>query len=157
MPGFLAFELSGDKQLERELLRTGQRAIHAAPAFDSIGHRILKMNREQFESEGARGSGGWRALQPTTVEEKRRHGAPQPERILFDTGGGFEALSLYGAENQLFDVRDDSFHFAVIGDEPIKYHQPDPQGRRAMEFTEEDRVEIVRDLQHWVFTGSVRF
>jgi hypothetical protein len=157
VPGFLAFELSGDKQLSRELLRTGERAKHARPAFDQIGHRILGINREQFESEGARSSGGWKPLQPETVEEKRRHGAPQPERILFDTGGGFEALSLYGAENQLFDVGDDYFHFAVIGDEPIKYHQPDAQGRRAMEFTEDDRQEIVRDLQHWVFGGSVRF
>ena len=80
----LTFDVAGDAQLQRSFSRFTENVKDYSPAFRSIAVEFHKGERQQFDSEGASGSGGWRPLAPSTVEYKLAHGYP-PD-ILVRTG-----------------------------------------------------------------------
>lgn len=139
----LELSLSGDVQVKRKLLRIGDRAIHAKPAFEAIATVLMGIERAQFESEGRRSSGGWDELAPSTIEAKG------DSRILFESGALMASLSEDGDENMTNQATDD---FLLFGSKLgyAGYHQTGtsrmPQ-RRPLELRETDRVGITKILQ----------
>ena len=148
----VSISITGDVQVERKLLRLGDRAANASVVFSQIADKLMDWTDEQFRSEGARASGGWEELAPSTVRAKGHEG------ILVDTGDLYNALVNRGDANQILDINDDEMRYGADLDYLI-YHQRGtdrmPQ-RRPIEFTEFDRREIVRDLQAFIMTGRVQ-
>lgn len=149
----------GDKQFNRRLLGVGHRAGHARPVFDAMGHKILERQQEVFASSGASAGRPWAPLQPRTVASKRRRGSLTPERPLEDTGASREAWR-YGDPGLVFEPRDDELRIGVKGEalEHSQFHQPDPQQRSVFPpLSERERADFIRDMQHWVVYGEVKY
>jgi phage gpG-like protein len=144
----LAFE--GDVQLKRKLMRIGDRAVNARPAFEAIGQLLFDLEREQFSSEGGRASGGWAALADSTV---RSRGSSGP--ILKSSGALEASLTGRGGDNT-FRASDEFLLFGSSVDY-AGFHQTGtsrmPQ-RRPLELTESDRRGVVKILQEFVLGGG---
>jgi phage gpG-like protein len=151
----IEFEVFGEKQVSRELLRFSQRAIDAAPAFELIADDMRDINEAQFESEGARGSGGWAPLAASTVAYKAMEGLDP--RILHATLALRNSLTQKDDSNAqwLIDPLGIFFRSDV---EYGAFHQSGtskmPQ-RRPVEFTEVDRQHFVTQLQRYIVHGEL--
>lgn len=147
----VTFNMLGEDQFARELLRIGKRAGNMRPVFGLIAGKWTRWTREQFDSEGRRASGGWAALAPSTVA---RRGSAHP--ILQDSGALVRELTDEGN----IDITDDYMHMTIPDDvdEYGRLHQSGtskmPQ-RRPLEFTDVDKREMVRDLQRWTMFGEL--
>lgn len=99
----IVFEVAGDKQIEREILRTGDRVTDATPAWHRVVDLFRDETREQFASEGAHASGGWAPLSASTL---RRRGGGRRTRsggvalTLGSEGGGIFAGLFAGASTE---------------------------------------------------------
>lgn len=151
----IVFEISGEKQVNRELLRIGEYAGDAQPAFSAIADLIMDETAEQFATEGRHASGGWKPLAESTLREKARLGFGS-RGILERTLALERSLTERGNANQILETTPDSLTFGTslrYGD----YHQLGrgvPQ-RRPVELTESARRQVVKILQRWVLTGEV--
>jgi phage gpG-like protein len=151
----LELDVFGDKQVARELLRLGDRAADARPAWNAIIDRLLLLEREQFDSEGGRASGGWKPLAPSTVADKARRDLDP--RILHATGRLRDSLTRRTGGDAVRESHPNEMRFGT--DVPYaRYHQ---QGtgrmprRREIELTETDRHQMfVQVLQRFLVTGE---
>jgi phage gpG-like protein len=138
----LEIGIEGDAQIKRRLLRVGDRAVNARPAFEAIGEALLGISRQQFESEGRRSSGGWQPLAQSTIDRKG------DSSILFDSGALMASFSERGGDNTFWATDD----FLLFGSklEYAGFHQRGtsrmPQ-RRPLELAEADRVGVAKILQ----------
>lgn len=66
----LELDITGDKQILRDLLRWGENARDMRPAFRDLADDFLDIERKQFESQGGYGSGGWKPLKPDYLARK---------------------------------------------------------------------------------------
>jgi hypothetical protein len=170
----LVFEVAGDKLIERELLRMGDYAQDATPAFAAIGGFMMAETKEQFATEGHRASGGWAPLAPSTIQKRggagRSGGAiftnpgggggftsGGPVRILHDTGALEQSLTEPKGANQILEVTPQEL---VFGSRLpyAHYHQTGTRRmprRRPLEFTEAAKRDMVKILQRFVVTGEV--
>lgn len=141
----MQFEISlaGDVQVSRKLLRIGDRAVHAKPAFETIATVLMGIERAQFESEGRRSSGGWAELKQSTIDAKG------DESILFETGALMASLSEDGDENMTNWATDEFLLFGSKLDYG-GFHQTGTSRmvqRRPLELKETDRAGMVKILQ----------
>lgn len=151
-PVILDFEVYGEKQVSRELMRFGERAVEAEPAFHEIADRMRAAIEEQFETEGGHGSGGWAPLQPATVEKKAALGLDP--RILHATGVLRETLT--GEES--WNVHAQGLELSTGAAPYGVFHQKGaPRAnipvRRPVDFTALERQEFVKILQEWLMGG----
>jgi phage gpG-like protein len=153
----ILFEVSGDVQLNRELLRVGGRGVDASPAFEAIADRILSEDALQLGSQGRHASGGWKPLQPATMEAKRRRNL-RPE-ILRATDSLMRSLTVRGDSNQVLKVRPDGLDLGSKLPYAGAHQNPKPGSRlpqrRPVELTETTRRDITKTLQRFVLTGEV--
>jgi phage gpG-like protein len=143
--------LAGDKQVSRELLRFGERAIAAKPAFEAIGELLITIEREQFATQGQAESGGWAPLAESTLRYKT---GPS---ILDETGELRASLTERGDPHQIFDVGDEFLLFGTDV-EYAGYHQTGTTRmprRRPLELREMHRAEAVKILQRFIMTGLI--
>lgn len=151
------FEIAGDKQVSRRLLRLGEYAGDASPVFSSIADYMMDETAAQFDSQGGHASGGWEKLKPKTVAAKARRGLDP--RILH--AHGFLELSLThrGDSNQILRISADELVFGSKLPYAGAHQNPRPGSplprRRPIEFTEGARREIVKRIQRYVITGEV--
>jgi phage gpG-like protein len=142
--------LSGDKQVQRRLLRIGGRAVHARPAFEMLATWLMGLEREQFESEGQRSSGGWAPLAESTVKAKG------DSSILFDTGAEMASFTERGDPNQTLWATDEFLLFGAKLPYP-GFQQTGtsrmPQ-RRPLELTAADRLVPPRIIQAHILGGE---
>lgn len=143
----LELDVFGDTQLSRDLLRFGERAADASPAFRQIADDLRDIERRQFASEGGFASAGWDPLAPSTIARKALLGLDP--RILRATGALEASLTNRG----------DDAHVEMIGTQELifgtdvdyaKFHQKGTSRmprRRPIELRETDRRDIVRTLQ----------
>lgn len=151
------FDVAGDRQVSRRLLRIGSYAGDARPVFSSIADLIFAENEKQFASEGAHASGGWQPLAAATLESKRRAGLDP--RILHATLALERSLTVRGDANQLLRIRRDELRLAST----LPYggaHQNPKAGsrlprRRPVELTEAARRTIIKKLQRYLLTGKI--
>lgn len=149
MPGGFHAQIRvfGDTQFDREIRATGSRATRARPLFNALGEKLQLIEREQFQTSGARSGRPWAPLAPSTVQRKGH------DTILVDTGALRDSFN-YGDPLNIFEATDDYLHWGSDVDYG-EFHQPDPQERRVFVLTEPDRVDIVKDMQAWVIRGTL--
>lgn len=149
----LQLQVFGDTQFDREIRRVGKRATAARPLYDALGWKLVAIQREQFQSEGGRSGHPWAPLADSTV---RSRGSAHP--ILDDTSALRESF-LYGGAGNIFEATDDHLRYGSESEIGIFHQQGTSRMpmRKPMELTDEDRDDIVKDMQHWVIRGSVRF
>lgn len=146
------FDIYGEEQLSRELLRFSAHAGNAQPAFHKIAGDMREQIAEQFSTEGDRGSGGWAPLKETTIAAKAAAGLDP--HILQATHSLMESLTGTGGDH-VEEVTDDSLLFGssiAYG----KFHQKGTSkmdARKPVDFTELDRRGFVRTLQRYIVDG----
>lgn len=151
----LTFEIAGEKQIARELLRFSGAATDASPAFMAIGDLIIAETREQFASEGGHASGGWRALKASTLDRKRRLGLRL--EILRATDTLLHSLTVKGDPNMIFQSSPTELVFGTRVPY-AEYHQTGTRTmprRRPLELTENARRESVKILQRYIVAGEI--
>lgn len=153
----IVFEVAGDKQINREILRVGEHAGDARPAFSAIADYIMAETAEQFATAGGHASGGWKPLKPATILEKQR--LHQDNGILRRSLALEHSLTLRGDPNQILDVGRDELVFGSRLPYAGAHQNPRPGSRlpqrRPVELTSEARNRIVKVLQRWIMTGEV--
>lgn len=105
---FMTVELQGDQLLRRKLLRGAEAAENMKPALWEVREDLFRIIRTNFESQGRRGGGSWKQLDPKTAAAKERRG--QDPRILFGTHKLFNSLTRRGDRNMRSAVTKDRFY-----------------------------------------------
>jgi phage gpG-like protein len=160
----LELSLAGDTQLNRELLRFSDRVVHARPLFELMGDELLRIEREQFYTEGKYASGGWAPLAEATISAKG------DSSILFDTGDLMQSLTERGGDNILiaedtwflFGTSDPKAAFHQRGTGELEGHDQAAEGakgmprRRPLELTEHDRRMAVKAAQRFFLTNELQ-
>jgi hypothetical protein len=146
-------EVFGEKIISRRLLRLGERAIDAAPAFEAIALMFYDSEKKQFASEGVWASGGWVPDKQATLNEKIR--------------GGYSTLTLQrtGAMMHSLTEPDAPFSKKRVGPDFVevmstvpygKYHQKGTTKmamRKPVELNQATKTAMVKILQGWVLGG----
>lgn len=149
------FDVMGEKQVSRELLRFGSRALDARPAWALIMDDMMDAAARQFDTEGQSGSGGWAPLAESTILEKNRLG--------FDLNPLIRTLELRDSLTEpahpmgIRFMSKDSLQFGSrVPYGP--FHQRGtvnmPQ-RRPVDFTELERKQFLKQLQEYIVKGKV--
>jgi len=144
----MTLEVFGEVQLSRELLRVGANAANMRPAFDEIHEDLLDAEQQQFSSQGARFSGGWRPLAASTVAAKARAG--QDPRILHRTLRLRNSLTQAGHPDHVYDVgADEMFTGSRVSYGVYHQHGDEPRmpRRRPFELDAATRRDIMKVLQ----------
>lgn len=144
------FNMLGEKQVSRELLRAGLRADQAAPVLGAIADDIIDWTRDQFDSEGGR-SGGWAPLADSTVKSR---GSAHP--ILQVHGDLMREMT----SRSNWIVTDSFAHFQPPDEQEQigGYHQTGTTKmprRPIFDFSPEERAQIVRKVQFWLIKGRL--
>jgi hypothetical protein len=153
----LKFEFAGDVQLDRTLARF-EAADDARPAWEALARKFAAMERRQFSTEGAYGSGGWPDLSDKYAAWKERH--YPGKTILRRSDELYKSLT-----ERPFGVEVIEPGFMVLGtdvrsEDGFPYAEAHQQGtgrlpqRRPIEFRESDRAEWVKVLQRFIVTGK---
>lgn len=178
---YVELDAFGDKQIRREILRWGEYAMDASPAFDSILDGWLRGAKRNFRTAGAYASGGWAELSPRTVAAKRRSKDAKTrsnaERILHATNKLRDSLTKRGAPDSIQKVRPGELRWGtkvpyapyhqhgatdtrdtVYGKPVTPFRWTLPQ-RRPIELSggpRGQRANTVKVLQLWIARGQVR-
>jgi phage gpG-like protein len=150
----LDLDVFGDEQISRELLRFSAHAGNAQPAFHKIAQDMREQIKEQFGTEGDRGSGGWAPLKEATIAAKASAGLDP--HILQATHSLMESLT-GSAGDHIEEITDDSLLFGS-SDPKGRFHQKGTSrmpARKPVDFTELDRRGFVRTLQKYIVHGTV--
>lgn len=147
------FEVHGEVQLNRTFQRWAEHAGDATPAWEEIYSQLIKIEQEQFATEGAAGGEAWAALAASTVAAKARMGL-RPE-ILRATDEMYNSLTNEDDPNQLKIITPSMLAFGSLMPY-AKYHQSGtshmPQ-RRPVDLTETHKRKIIKTLQLWLARG----
>jgi phage gpG-like protein len=148
----MSFDFYGDVQLDRTLERFAESVADATPAWEKMADRFVRVERRQFASEGAYGSGGWAPLSPRYAAWKAAHYPGKP--ILRRTDDLWRSLTTGPA------IRVITPSMMIVGSDVAygRYHQrggPKLPRRRPVEFPEAERREWVKILQRFIVTGKV--
>ncbi len=150
----LDFDIFGEEQLSRDLLRFSAHVGNAQPAFHKIAEDMRLQIEEQFATEGGRGSGGWKELAESTLRAKLAAGL-DPD-ILQATHALMESLTGTGSDH-IEEISDE--HLLFGSSVPYgKYHQKGTSrmpARKPVDFTELDRRGFIRTLQRYFVEGTV--
>lgn len=127
------------------------RMRNAIPAWEAISRELLAIEREQFDSEGARGSGGWAPLAQSTLDAKTGGS------ILRDTDALFNSLTEPTDPDHQF-IAQPTWMVWGTTIPYARWHQSGtvnmPQ-RRFLELRASDRVILVKQLQSYLITGKL--
>lgn len=159
------FFVPGDRlaQIDVGLAALGNAVVDLRPAWARIHPQLLQVEREQFSTEGRRGSGGWAPLRPKYAARKVKRWGPRP--ILQASGRMHRALTAEGGDHVAvslplelrFGVRDESVPYA-------KWHQSGYRlrggsrvpPRKPIELTVNDRQRIVSTITETVRDAVIK-
>jgi len=155
----VSFDFYGDVQVNREILRVGERGHNLVPLWDEIHESLMELEEKQFGTQGRHASGGWRPLAESTVLRKASAGLDP--RILHATLALRKSLTVRSDPNMLIIMESDFFQFSSkLGYFP--FHQlgsrdgEHPPQRRVIEFTKTARANVMKSVQRYVTTGEAR-
>lgn len=150
------FEVDGDVQVARDLLRFGEHASDARPVWDEIRKYLVAEEKKQFSSQGSHASGGWAKLKQVTIDYKRRAGLDP--KILHATLALRKSLTAVGAKGQMWEST--PTHMVFGSALPYsKFHQKGTKNmaqRRPVELTTAARKHAVKLLQAFVVKAAPR-
>lgn len=159
MPGSafsVEIEALGVVQINRRLLRFGERAGNPRPAFLAVSEYLNEVEKAQFASEGAYSGHPWAKLAESTVAHKRAAGL-RPE-ILRATDAMFKALTQKSNKNKKRLISKTTL---VQGVQNLSYPEilmkkdaADGSGpRKPVDLTELNKVVIIKIIQAWIVSG----
>lgn len=152
----LTAEISGDQQINHELLAITDRALNATPVWEAIMIDLEHVERGQFDSEGGDASGGWQQLSDSWLAYKTRNG--YDTRILRMTGALFDSLTSGTADYAVREITPLGFTFGTTRPHAGVHQRGSRDGRvpqrKFLELTQERREAYVRSLLGWVRTGN---
>lgn len=151
----LSFDIFGEEQLSRDLLRFSAHVGEAKPALRQIADDMRGQIAEQFATEGSRGSGGWQELADSTLKAKAAEGLDP--HILRATDDLMNSLVNKGDKWHIEEVTDESLLLGSkdwIGFLHQKGTSKMPP-RKSVDFTELDRRGFVRTLQRYFKEGTL--
>lgn len=108
MARFLDIELQGARLTRRKLLRGADAAANMKPVLWQIREDMFRIIRINFESQGRRGGGSWKYLDPKTVAAKQRQGLDP--RILMAKLKLVHSLTRRGDRNMRSAVANDRIY-----------------------------------------------
>lgn len=157
----ITLEILGEKIVERDMLRITDRANDLRPVFEVLANDFYRIETEQFDSEGAYASGGWKPLTAAYLKDKVRRG--YDHRILHRTKAMRNSLTRMGARGSVRRIRAETMELGTSitnkkGFPYPKVHQTPRRGqarRRPVEFREADKRSWVKAVQRFVVTGDV--
>lgn len=91
----------GASVVARDIRATGRAALDQSGTFHEIADYMMRVEREQFDSEGGL-SGGWEPLDVLTIQRKRQEG--KDPRILHATHRLRESLTERGHPDMILDI-----------------------------------------------------
>lgn len=164
MPLRFQFIVPGDDlaQIDVGLAALGDAVVDLRPAWAKIHPLLLEAEREQFDSEGRRGSGGWAPLKRDYAAYKRKVWGERPKLVA--SGKMRAALTTdngdHVAVSQPLELR-----FGVV-DAAVpyaKYHQSgyrrgsyNVPARKPIELTAGDRAAIVSTITETVRDAVIK-
>jgi len=149
MPVELSFEVDGDVQLARSLSRFGAGVSDMRPAFHDIANLFWNIEKRQFDSEGAYGSGGWGALSPSYDAWKSHYFPGKP--ILQRTGRMMSSL-IGMTSDTVKEINPKNFRIGTSVYYAL-FHQRGTSkmaARPVIQLTEADKREWVKVVQRWL-------
>lgn len=149
----ITFEFEGEVQLDRTLQRFELAAADATPVWHQLGDRFAEASRQQFDTEGSYGSGGWDPLSPRYAAWKARRypGKPIMRRSddtynsLTQRPFGIENITEHSAEFGT-GLAYPPFHQRGEGNNPV---------RKVVDLPESERRIWAKALQSWLVTGRL--
>lgn len=151
----IQFDIHGERQIGRELVRVGQYGGDATPQFRAIIRYWQHEIERQFDTQGRHASGGWAPLAESTIADKKARNLDP--RILHATLRLRKSWlrKTMGSDTVLMARP----HQAVLGSNvPYgRFHQSGTSRmpRRPIELTETARRRTVKMLQTYIMTGKV--
>lgn len=144
-----ALDTLGVRQIDRELVGISGRITDMGPAMREVLDLIRKVEKQQFDSQGKYGSGGWKPLAPSTVAYKKAYNLDP--RILRATGDLFSSMTKRGDSTQIAVPKQDGLVFGTT----LEYAQYHQQGRGVpkrpvVELKEDDRREAIKIIQRYI-------
>lgn len=144
----------GETLMRRDMLRFASNLAVPVEALQAAGVRVREVIEEQFDTQGGHASGGWASLAASTVAEKARKG--QRPEILRATDRMKESLTRRFDPEHIEEMRGaDTLAFGSRVPYAA-YHQTGTSRmprRRPVEFTEADKVEIMKAIQLVIVRG----
>lgn len=142
--------------LRRQLRRGMEVAGNMRPALSIIADEMMDSIRATFESQGRRGGGSWKALDPATV--KRKAAAGLDPRILIATGELMDSMTVRGDPNQILRIGRAHVELSSrLADAPVhQYGNEHVPARPFIKITTGDRkrwVNVVRDQLREAMVG----
>lgn len=149
------FEVEGEQLISRKILRMGERAVDARPAWRKIRDLFIDFEGDLFASDGASSGRPWKPLLEGTVEGKVKAGLDR--RILRARRELEGSLTRKGGAGQVFEMGPT---FMVFGSslKQARFQQRGTKilpARRPLDFAEGQKRQAVKVLQRFVLTGEV--
>lgn len=146
----------GETELSREILTLGRRAEDPLPALNAVHEHFLKLEEEQFDTEGAAGAdGSWAPLAPSTVARKAAAGLDP--RILHATLELRKSLSESSDGNHVYRPTPDGAFMGSAVPYGVFHQSREPRHRLPrrppVSLSEEDKVEWIKIVQRWLVSG----
>lgn len=151
MPVRILFEVSGEEQFNRVFERVGDNLNDLTPIADDIRDAFWDIEKEQFQSGGAKGaSGKWKPLSPAyEIQKINRYGTfAVIAGVLRATDAMYESMTGMTPDTVYQKSRDQ----IVIGTRlaRAKYHQDGggrlPQ-RKVIDFSDSQRRDLTKQTQ----------
>lgn len=142
----------GVEAVSRDLLRYADHATDLTPVMQNVADMLHDVERQQFASQGAHGSGGWAELADSTRRRKAALG--QDPRILHATGALLESLT--GGSGEVSVPRPDGLDFGST----LPYARLHQDGtsrmpaRPPVQLAEQDRRKVIREIQRYILEGD---
>ncbi len=141
--------VSGEEQLARGFSRFGEAVSDYSPVWRELADDFLKVERDQFVSEGRSGSGGWVPLSPGYAAWKAKHTPGRP--LLVQSGKLRQSLTEHGGEH-IEEIRKDSLRLGT-GVPYAIYHQAGTRhmpARKLVELSEADKTRWTKKIQSFI-------
>lgn len=145
------FAVEGEEQIDRTLTRMADDLEDLRPVWEVLADRFVIVERRQFDTEGAYGSGGWTPLSPTYGAWKAAH---YPGKGILERSGALrESLTRRPFGVEVIEAKSMTIGSGI---DYGAYHQKGggnlPQ-RRPVELPATERREWVKAVQRFVMTG----
>ena len=142
-------DMEGERVLSRNLRVMADNISDYSPVMEHIGEDIKASTLSNFDTESSEREGRWADLKPETIRQKRRQ---------WYTGW---KLVRTGKMKRGFEYEHDSLSVRIKNDvEYFRFHQrgtPHLPRRMMMELKKQDRQEIIRRIQNYIYKQSRTF
>lgn len=122
------------------------------PLFERLGDEFSDIMREQFASEGAHASGGWKPLVKWYADWKEKN---YPGRsILVQTGDMADSLISKSNRNSVREISETDMRIGTKDKKAVWHHFGSPKtklpARPIIKFSREDNTRWVKKAHEWI-------